>query len=232
MTEKAFLNTAKTIYIAMFCSFITVAVSNSHADTVSYTLDNLLLDDGSQITGSFDWTYNLGDFEGGNGVFTSLNIPYTTFSFAAGNLNLIIQTNSIEISGIGNLHDIGLDISLFLLPPLTATQSSTIDLGPSFFECCGNGFKDQGFQSGNIIPSATLAGDFDTDADVDSADFLIWQRGEVSNPPSASDLATWEANYGTEAPLLAASATVPEPSTVLLGVIASLFGIYINRHSN
>ena len=44
---------------------------------------------------------------------------------------------------------------------------------------------------------AALPGDFDFDGDVDGHDFLKWQRGESPNPLSQSDLADWEANYGT-----------------------------------
>ena len=71
----------------------------------------------------------------------------------------------------------------------------------------------------------------DVDGDTDGADFLKWQRGEVSSPPSASDLVAWEANYGTGPPLSAVSAAVPEPSAVLLGMMASLIGISFRRHS-
>ena len=67
-------------------------------------------------------------------------------------------------------------------------------------------------------------GDFDLDGDVDGADFLKWQRGEVTNPPSASDLTAWEAQYGTGAPLAASSESVPEPSSILLfSFCSSLF---------
>jgi len=54
-------------------------------------------------------------------------------------------------------------------------------------------------------------GDLDGDYDVDGSDFLEWQRGGLS----ASDLADWEANFGSAAQLAAASASVPEPSTIL-----------------
>ncbi len=149
------MNTAKKICFEMvFCSII-LAASNAHADTVNYTLDNLILAGGEQITGTFDWTFNVGDFEGGSGVFTALEIPYTRYSFADGNLNMEIQTSSIEISGNGNYHDVGLDITLkFLSQSFTPTQSAPIDLDLSFFECCGNGFRDQPFQSGSISPTA------------------------------------------------------------------------------
>jgi hypothetical protein len=68
-----------------------------------------------------------------------------------------------------------------------------------------------------------LPGDFDGDGVVDGFDFLQWQRGESPDPLSQSDLAIWEANYGTVASLIAATAStaVPEPTTgvmVLLGI--------------
>jgi PhoPQ-activated pathogenicity-related protein len=59
--------------------------------------------------------------------------------------------------------------------------------------------------------------DFDDDGDVDGSDFLMWQRGEVSNPPSAEDLADWQTYFGAVANSAAAtSTTVPEPSSILL----------------
>jgi len=75
------------------------------------------------------------------------------------------------------------------------------------------------------------AGDFDGDGDVDGQDVLQWQRGQSPNPFSASDLADWETSYGasapsgtftgvvqyvTSAPISAASAQVPEPTSSLL----------------
>ena len=66
----------------------------------------------------------------------------------------------------------------------------------------------------------TLLGDFDLDGDVDGIDFLYWQRD-----PSVGSLPAWEANYGMVFPLSASSTVVPEPSALLLGVMASLVGI-------
>ena len=70
-------------------------------------------------------------------------------------------------------------------------------------------------------------GDFDEDGDVDGNDLLAWQRGEVSNPPSQSDLDDWQASFGSVASsAAAASTTVPEPATgiiLLFGMVAMLF---------
>lgn len=140
-------------------SFLLITAFSVRAETIKYTLDNLFLNDGEQITGTFDWVFNVDDFEGGSGVFTALEIPYTIYSFAEGSLDYVIETKSIEISGNLNYHDAGLDITLVFpqSQPLSPTQSAPIDLSLSRFECCGNGFKDQPFLSGNVSPSATPA---------------------------------------------------------------------------
>ena len=65
-----------------------------------------------------------------------------------------------------------------------------------------------------IVPD--LPGDFDLDGDVDGFDFIKWQRGESPNSLSQSDLADWDVNYGTVAPLSATSTAVPEPSSAVL----------------
>jgi hypothetical protein len=57
-------------------------------------------------------------------------------------------------------------------------------------------------------------GDFDADGDVDGQDFLAWQRGGSPAPLSATDLADWQANYGSSG--LAAIASIPEPGSLLL----------------
>ncbi len=59
-------------------------------------------------------------------------------------------------------------------------------------------------------------GDFDGDSDVDGADFLQWQRGGSPSSLSGSDLADWEAMFGSTAQLSAASTAVPEPATIFL----------------
>jgi len=73
-----------------------------------------------------------------------------------------------------------------------------------------------------------LASDFDEDGDVDGFDFLTWQRGGSPTPLSSGDLSDWQTNYGTVAPLSAASAVVPEPHTLLLASLASM-GLTLRR---
>ena len=153
--KKIFETTKLRIVLVALFSWLTVVMSvgSAHAAIVSYTLDEIILVDGEQITGAFDWTYTIGDFEGGSGEFTALEIPYSTSSpLEQEGMVLTIENNQIEISLDGNFHDYGLDISLKFEQPLSATQSSLINLSTSFFECCGNGFHDQLFISGSISP--------------------------------------------------------------------------------
>lgn len=222
------MDTSKHFCFWMVFSVVIMAAFHAQAATVNYTLDNVVLADGEQITGAFEWTYSAGDFEGGSGEFTALDIPYTIYSFADGNLNIDIQTNSIEISGNGNYHDVGLDITLSLLQPLTPAQSAPIDLDLSFFECCGNGFKDQLFQSGSISPIASILGDISNDGQVDIGDFTLWADAfgdsgtglpadlSVDGQVDIGDFTIWGDNFGNTASIggFAASA-VPEPSAFI-----------------
>lgn len=74
--------------------------------------------------------------------------------------------------------------------------------------------------------------DFDEDADVDGADFLIWQRGfgmanatnadgnaDGDSDVDADDLAIWSAKFGLPAQV-AAGAAIPEPTSLSLIVAA------------
>jgi hypothetical protein len=142
----------KSILLTVTILFLSI---NVRATTVSYTLDDITLEDGRQMTGAFDWAYTIGDFEGGSGVFTALDIPFQLSPLANTGMVLTIENKQIEISLDVNLHDTGLDIILKFVQPLSLTQSSLIDLNKSFFECCGNGFKSQDFIRGSISPAVS-----------------------------------------------------------------------------
>jgi hypothetical protein len=74
-----------------------------------------------------------------------------------------------------------------------------------------------------------MPGDFDFDGDVDGRDFLVWQRGDSPDPLSVSDLADWQANYGTSAGTLA-SVTVPEPTGAVILLVAASVSLLRPRH--
>ena len=49
------------------------------------------------------------------------------------------------------------------------------------------------------LQECTISKSMDADGDVDGRDFLVWQRSSDAPAPSlsGSDLADWQANYGT-----------------------------------
>jgi hypothetical protein len=103
-----------------------------------------------------------------------------------------------------------------VLAPFTIlnAQTSLIDNrnGP------GSGYT-MGIMEGTVSVSSvgfSPSGDFDNDRDVDGSDFLAWQR-----IPSISDLADWQANFGTTPGVVAATSAVPEPASVLLLALAA-----------
>ena len=76
------------------------------------------------------------------------------------------------------------------------------------------------------VASVGQPGDFDTDTDVDGADFLLWQRDQA-----VGDLSVWQTNYGAGNSVANFSA-VPEPSSLalLVGSMAILLrGSYRSR---
>ena len=152
MTVRINVNTAKNICFWMICGFIFVAAFNARAATVNYTLENVILDDNMQMTGTFSWTFDIGDFENGVGQFTFLEVPHTSHDHT--DLNATIDVGqSIEITLPGSTHYDGVDITLVLLQALTPTTSSSINLILSKYEIGGNGFHDGLFLSGLISPA-------------------------------------------------------------------------------
>ena len=148
-----------TFFINTVCSgFFLVMTVAAHAENVVYTLDGLILDDGTTITGTFSWVYDLDDFENGVGQFVSLEVPHTLHD--QNDLEATFDMgSSIEITFPGNLHDDGVDITFFLSQPLTPTTSAPLDLNESRYEIGGNGFHTGFFLSGSITPVVDDDGD-------------------------------------------------------------------------
>ena len=125
-----------------------MSVGTAQANTVSYTLDNIFLNSTAQMTGTFEWTYDEDDFEGGTGVFSELFIPLTSRTLAELNISFDSK-KSIEFSFMGNVHNDGVDITLVFMAPLSPTQSTLLDLGASKWSLGGTGANNS-FNSGGI----------------------------------------------------------------------------------
>lgn len=135
---------------------------SAQTTTVTYDLDNVwLLPDLShpwegeqQMTGSFQWTYLPGDFENGSGQMIDLYVPWYGTDFQA--LEIIFDLTSLEFVLPGSYHDLGLDLTLFLLQPLSTDQPVVIDTDRSIFEI-QQGISRRGHViSGSIVPRTGL----------------------------------------------------------------------------
>ena len=83
------------------------------------------------------------------------------------------------------------------------------------------------------------AADFDEDGDVDSADLDLWQAGYGTSSTAVhmdgdangdldvdgTDFLIWQRQLSLSAPISAASAAVPEPTSFLLATLAGLYGL-------
>lgn len=158
MKLRSYFNTATTICLWVIFGFINLAAFRARAETVYYILDNVMLDDGTQMTGIISWPYMTGDFENGTPQFVSLTIPHSSHN--QDDLIATIEVAQIEITFDGNAHDDGVDIKLVLQQPLTPTTSSLIDTNTaaSKYSIGGNSFYDGFFVSGSItLTNLTLS---------------------------------------------------------------------------
>jgi hypothetical protein len=74
-------------------------------------------------------------------------------------------------------------------------------------------------------PNILLDGDFNGDDVVDAADYTVWRDG-LGTVYTVDDYDLWKTNFGAMAGSGAVGvASVPEPSTLLLLISMTLFGI-------
>ena len=100
----------------------------------------------------------------------------------------------------------------------------TVEFSLAFSSGEGDGSGGHDLWIDNVAVTGALqsiAGDFDLDGDVDGADFLEWQR----NNSTVAGLADWQSNYGDFSSATASSATVPEPSAMVLIACGSMAGL-------
>ncbi|MBT3202352.1 MAG: PEP-CTERM sorting domain-containing protein [Phycisphaerales bacterium] len=222
--------------ICVVCVVVVVGGSGVRATTVDYRLDNVIMDSGgARLTGEFSWTFGE-EFEDGEGIFTSLSVPFTAHGLT--DLETTIDIGgSIEITFPGNFHDDGVDVTLFFIHPLTAITTASVDLGRSKYDIGGNGFHAGGFLNGLISQTDHTPGDTNGDHSVDSQD-LANLLGQFAQRPGAEngdlngdswvdleDFAIMRANFGAGAlPPLAPEPTgnIPEPASIAIVALSGL----------
>jgi len=160
--------------------------SSAFAQTrvVTYDLEDVRFTPTQQMTGSFNWTYEEGDFENGTGEFTQVHIPWYWSDLSE--LAITIDLTSIEFTFDGNLHDRGLDVTLHLLEPLSPTEPSAIDLVRSRYQVEVGIIHEGDIDSGSIVPQAPACPvDFNDDGELNFFDVSIFLSAFTAQDPIA-----------------------------------------------
>jgi serralysin len=130
---------------------------------------------------------------------------------------------SLELFASGSAVPLASSTSNPIGHPESILDVELLNPGEYVFRVSGSSALTQLYQFSLAVESLR-PGDFNTDGDVDGADFLAWQRGESPDPLSSEDLTLWQENYGATA--VANHSPVPEPSGLahlaLLAVVAGL----------
>jgi hypothetical protein len=149
------MHTNDILTLVLFWATLLLTGLEARAEKLYYALDKVLFQEygtstTQQMIGYFSFTYTPGDFENGTGQFLYLDIPGTTHDHT--DLGATFDPGSIEITLTNNVHDDGVDITLFLLPPLSPAETAVIDPSRSRFDIGGNGFYAGAVISGSVAP--------------------------------------------------------------------------------
>ena len=161
--------------------------------------------------------YNVGWLGAGEWLEYAIEVP-----FAGGDYVLTARVATQNFGGAFHVEFDGINETGTLLVPNTdgwqnwTDVTTTISLDPGvqimrFLRAGNSEFNLNHF-------ALTKVGDYDFDGDVDGADFLVWQRTDGTT----AGLIDWQNNYGTASSLLAATAAVPEPRSVVLVLLLGM----------
>jgi probable HAF family extracellular repeat protein len=94
-----------------------------------------------------------------------------------------------------------------------------------------NDFRAYLLDASSLVPEPSLMGDFDADGDVDAADLLEWQGdfgqnglsdADSDDDSDGADFLAWQQQLGSAAPAVSANASIPEPATSMLVIVAGV----------
>lgn len=114
---------------------------------------------GTPMSGTFEWTYTVGDFENGTGQVTAYSIPWWG---GQATVNAQAEIDSIEFTMQGSFHNLGLDVMLKFVTDLDPWLSAPIDLMQSNFDM-QSGVTHKGIVvSGSIVPRCPVTESYGT----------------------------------------------------------------------
>jgi len=124
------------------------------------------------MTGVVEWTYHVGDFENGTGEWTEANIPWWGSDLSL--LDILVEPGAIEFTLPGKFHDLGFDMTLRLLQPLSPGVPSDLDPTLSMFEIQVGVSHSGHVVSGRLVPMMDVCvADLDGDGVVSGADLAV-----------------------------------------------------------
>jgi len=144
--------------LAFILTALATPVVHAQTATVTYDLVNVMLlpnishpwaTNASPLTGSFVWTYTIGDFENGTGTMVNYSIPYW-----GGGATVVpqVEVDSLQFTMLGNYHNLGLDVEVKTLTDLDPWLPSTVDTINSSFDIEYFGQYKGTMISGSIVP--------------------------------------------------------------------------------
>ena len=177
----------------LLCLSICSLAANGQTEVITYTLDEVRFSGAQLMTGTFEWTYEQGDFENGSGVFTDIHIPW--YWSGLSELAITVDLTSIEFTFDGNLHDRGLDITLFLEEALSPTHSVAIDLARSRYQVEVGITHEGPFLSGSVAPFFECLPDLNGDGSLNFFDISTFLTAFVSFDPIADFTGDGQFNF-------------------------------------
>jgi endonuclease I len=190
-------------------------------------------DFGILTAGSASPTFDFDIFDLNTTIGSTANLDVDGISLASGNAG----TFSTNLAPLSIVAGSGHTFAAMINTATTGSFSATYTLMLSDENIAGAQNKTLTLTLSGQIAAAGLAGDYDNDGVVDAVDYLIWRKSAADGVPllyneTASpgitddqDYSAWRANFGATAPgagsrTVSAGATIPEPSSTALIVLA------------